>query len=513
MLATAAEHFDPTPDEGLLEEIKGAPSSVLDTLRWRFCRDLYFACKGVLGYRDLTPRTHLPMCRYIASSSAPRRLTLVFRGVFKTSIATVGDSVRLVADDPEHRLLISQETATKAEEILDEIKGHWTRNQLLRTLFPHIAPTKTTGPGVDWGSSSATVQREGNYKEPTYTAVGVGVATVGRHYTRIKCDDLIGLEAKRYPNKMQEAITWVKDLDPALLRNPNSDIIDFIGTRKKIHDLYKYLMERYGERLEIFRMEPIVNGEPTFPERWSMETMLELQRSDPEFWHAEMVNSPIELGDHSMDPNLIRDYRFNDRGEVVYQREGREQRWPLDALDRVMACDPNSGKKSATDDATITVVGTSPRDERFVLESWGGKPSAPEYVDLIFQKAARWRPRVVGIEEAGQQTTEQYFRIKRREEGLFVRVEPLKPRNRVKEQRILHAVQPLVLKGKLYMLPSQTALRKQIEFYPDVDNDDFIDGLAYTTELSRVPQSSEEEDEAQDLVKKILASRNSRTGY
>jgi hypothetical protein len=45
--------------------------------------------------------------------------------------------------------------------------------------------------------------------------IGVGGAITGFHFTRIKGDDLIGIEAARSPAKMKEAIDWTDNIEPS----------------------------------------------------------------------------------------------------------------------------------------------------------------------------------------------------------------------------------------------------------------------------------------------------------
>jgi hypothetical protein len=166
--------------EEVVEEVTALAGDQREFLRDVARNDLYTLTKGILGYQDVNPETHGAFCRYIQDEEKRRRLGLMPRSHLKTTIATVADPIRLVLKEPdETRLLIAGETATTAEKILSEVKGHWEKNKLLRALFPELVPTRLAGPGVKWSNSIASIVRNRDYKEGNWNTVGVGGTVVG----------------------------------------------------------------------------------------------------------------------------------------------------------------------------------------------------------------------------------------------------------------------------------------------------------------------------------------------
>src|SRR5688500_7316814 len=148
-----------------------------------------------------------------------------------------------------------------------------------------------------------------------------------------------------------------------------------------------------------------------------------------------------------------------------------------------MTCDPNSGSLSAPDYPAIVVSAQSPKDQIFVLETWKRRVEPDAFVDMIWEMYGRWQPRAVGIEQPGQQSTLFYFKKKARDTSLYTHTITLKPKNRDKPSRIRKALQPIINQGRLYMLKdAQSELRQEIEFHPDVANDDLVDALSYGVE-------------------------------
>lgn len=478
--------------------------------------DLYILCKGILGYKDVNSETHGAFCRFIQNNEKKRRLGLMPRAHLKSTIATIGDSVRLALKNPEEtRILIAGETATNAEKFLAEVKGHFEKGRLLRRLFPELIPTRFAGPGVQWSTSFATLNRSTVYKEATWSTVGVGGAIVGGHFTRIKCDDLIGLDASRSAAAMATAIAWAEHLEP-LLVDQHEDIIDFVGTRWTRHDLYARLMKLFGSELAVFTREAIENGIVIFPQKHTLAGYERMQRETPALWYAQYCNNPLAGGQSDFPQGAIGQYHFDLDGDIVLRMEdGSEKRWRLEDLDRVIAADPNSGSSTAEDTAAIVVSGVSPDNEVIVLASWSGRVSPSAFVDKVFEFYKRWKPRTVGIEQAGQQNTKFYFEDKCEREEVWISPIALKPKNRNKIDRIRTALEPVIRSGRLFMLSTQSELRRMVDEFPDTDPIDELDALAYGTEdgMWRRPYRQEDQEEKQTLLKLVVSRRNKRTGY
>lgn len=485
-------------------------------LRRLASNDLYVMSKGVVAYPDINPDTHGRYIRFIQSEKKLRRLGLMPRGHLKTSVE-IADCVRLPTQDVEDtRILIAAETSTLSVKILEETKTHWETNELLRSLFPEIAPSKFSGPGVTWRADMAKLPGA-RHKDPTWQAIGVGGAVIGGHFTRIKADDLIGYEAARSPAAMEAAIRWNDNIE-SLLVNQHTDIIDWTGTRWGRHDLYNNLMEKYGDEIAVFTREAIEHGIVIFPQLHTMEEYERIQRISPEVWFAQYCNNPQAAGTADLPVEAVRHYQFSLDGNYVegFDASNKPFRWAISQLDRVVLCDPNSGSKQAPDEAAIVVTGTSPDNNIFVLESWSGRPSPSEFVDEIIARCARWRPRAVGIEKAGQQTTLHYFEQKRFTTGFFLPMPvPLQPKNRDKVQRIRANLEPAIRSGRLFILASQTQLRSQIAQFPDLILFDQIDALGYGPELWRKPLDTGTVERTRGNLRLLLARRgvSKRTGY
>lgn len=533
--------FTPQPDQGLLEELRASPESLKAKLRLHAQRDRYFLARGVLGYKDVNPYTHGPLCRALEDRSRQRRMYLMHRGSLKTTIATITDCVGDALEDPEEtRILIVNETDQNAAGFLSEIKAHFENNEFLAELFPELIPHRFGGPGSRWSTDRACLPRKTAYKEWTWTAAGVGKAVTGLHFTKIKFDDLIGFEARESPATMRYAISYAKSAEPLLI-DMDRGFIDFVGTRWAIYDLYREILAAYGEDMSYFAREDIEvvpelseavlreasfkftlaseiigTPQPIFPSKFSLKKLHRLSVIDPVLYFAQYKNNPIADGIKDFNAEKVRWFDFDSYGNVAWRDEaGMLQRWSREQLDVVMTVDPNSGQLASPDLPAIVVSAQSPLSQVFVFEEWARRVEPDAFVNQIYDMWARWNPRALGIEQAGQQSTLFYFKKVAKDRGVYINVVTLRPKNRNKAEFIRKTVQPILNTGRLFLRKGQLMLQHQLQFHPDLDNDDVLNALAYGGEegMWRTPLTSRELHEENDAVKALLSRRSKITGY
>lgn len=499
--------------EEKLEELRSLDSTTVEHLKLRARKQLYFMAKGVMGYKDVNTRTHGRFCRAMQSVERDRRLFLMPRSHLKSSIGTEADSVRLAVDDPDGaRILIVNEILGNSVAFLGTIKAQFEKNEFLRFLFPELILDRFSGPGIQWSTEGATIPRKTTHKEPTWLPLGTGGAATSKHFTRIKADDIIGLEARKSPAVMRAAIEWNRNIEPLLI-SAREGIVDWIGTRWARNDVYADLIARYGKRLQVFSREAIEAEGIIFPEKFTMEWYQTIMDTTPDIWASQYMNNPLSDFGNDFDVASVQFYKWDNDGNLVFSADGVQTKWHQSNLDRVITVDPNSGSKTSKDEAAVTVSGLAPDNRAFVLESYGGRPTASELVEITYKLCKKWRPRVVGFEQAGQQNTLEYFKEKMRDEKMYFLVKPLKHMNRDKDDRIRTALEPIISTHRLYIARSMQPLLTQIKNFPDNDLKDRIDSLAYAVEEWRRPMSSEQQKKNTDAVNMMLNRRDPVTGY
>ena len=501
----------------LLEEVRGLSSQAIQDIRKLFENDLYFAAKGILGYDQLQEEAHRPLCDFLIFESRKRKLILMPRGHLKSTICTIARPIQLATRNPDYyRGCIENENVTKASAFLDEIKQHWMKNEVLRSLYPELIPEKFSGPGSDWSQTSASLARSSVYKESTWTTLGAGGSGVGWHFNHIIPDDLIGEQHKNSRADMERVKIWNRGQE-ALLDNQEKDEICWVGTRKTVDDLYFDIMEIYGDDLAVFIREPIEDGKVIFPLKFSMKIFERMMLKTPEEWAHDYMNNPIGKGGRDWADLTLPTYRKSGDGQTyTYHDPDTDELKSVhrSQLDVVITVDPNSGKAHAPDQAAIVVHGTTPDDETLVLETRVGRPSPDGLVEWAFDMCVKWRPRVIGIEEAGQQNTLHYFQKKCREERIFFFSMAMKHKNQDKEKRIRTALDTPFKQRSMIVGEEMVTLKTAVKFFPQlaVHMWDEIDALSYGPELYRKGLRLEDEKRRKANQDRILSLRG-RTGY
>jgi len=105
----------------------------------------------------------------------------------------------------------------------------------------------------------------------------------------------------------------------------------------------------------------------------------------------------------------------------------------------------------------------------------------------------KWRPRVIGIEQAGLSTTLHYFQLKCKLAKTYFRAEPLRPKNRVKNDRIRTNLEPVISTNRLFISRDQRVLKSQVDFFPNIKEDAVLDCLGYYPEIALVGTKAEKD--------------------
>lgn len=193
---------------------------------------LYKTAKDLCGYGDMTWHTHGKMIEAIESQT-DRKLIVMPRGTFKSSVCSVAAPIWWLMRDPNERILIDSEVYTNSKNFLREIKGHLTSSNFT-TLFGDWR-------GDNWNEAEVTVKpRSRIYKEASITCGGIGTVKVGQHYSRIVGDDYNSGNNSETPESRQKIIKHYK-MNTAIL-DPGG-IYMIVGTRYAVDDIIGHIID------------------------------------------------------------------------------------------------------------------------------------------------------------------------------------------------------------------------------------------------------------------------------
>jgi hypothetical protein len=493
------------------DEIVRQPEDIRRDLAESASRDLFVFARGVLGYADLTQDCHGPLCTWLDHNPARFKLVLHPRGTFKTTI-NISRVMQKITQDPEHRILLANETATNAERFLSIIRQHAESNRRFRALYSHLIPSDPKR----WSQSELLFLRKGVYAEPTVDSIGMTGAMTSRHYTHMTFDDLISEEAAKSRLIMDDTIGRFAKLH-SLMVNPERDTFDLVGTRWAFYDVYSYAMQRFSSELARYIRGAIEDGVPIFPERLNLEALAAI-RDDPilggEYsFSCQYLNNPRNVAVQDFNVQDLKFFRWGSDEEsiVLYGRNGEVERVvDLADLDVTTTVDVRYGEKITSDRDAIVTCGTTPEGDAVVLDAWSSRTNPLEVVAKLIEVIKRYAPRCVGIQKVGYEMSLKYhLKAECERQNVYVSVVPVKPGGPAKSH--IRGLQPVAATGHLYVLPTQHQLRTELSEYPLGRHDDVADALALQTQLWRGLLSPErmrryKESEAK-LLRRIGNSR------
>ncbi len=439
--------------------------------------DLYFLSKFILGYKEMDPQPHLEMCDFITTWQKRKKMMLVPRGCFKTSVGTIAHSVQRILQNPDIRILIASETYGQAKKFLSEIKGHF-ESEKFKEYYGDLKRDK------GWNEEEITVNtRKVNKKEPTVSTAGIDVTKTGMHYDLIIVDDPHSQKNITNAEQIAQVKTWYKLLLSML--EPSGQIM-VIGTKWDFSDLYAHIEEELSEEYAIYiRQAGGHNKELFFPTRLTQAFLDEqLKEQGNYIYNCQYNMTPVPTEDQTFRESDIQYY------DVA----------PI-SCDNFVTCDPSmtEDEKVKGDSTAICVVGIDEKNDWYARHLTNAKLSTNEIIEALFEICLKYKPKYVGIESITfQKLLKSQFEKYCLAKGYFFPIEELKAGGRAKELRI-KSLQPIFEQKKFYM-PKPTygsvweLLRQQLLHFPRSSHDDAIDALAYVNDLAYFRKAAVKQD-------------------
>lgn len=207
--------------------------------------DLFDLCKYLLQYADLSWETHRGIVEALEAETK-RKLVVVPRGCFKSTIAVVGFTIQQIIKNFNIRILIDSELYGNSSKFLREIKAHLMSPRLVDLYGKFESP-------VIWNEGEILInQRTVARKEATVTCGGVGTTKVGQHYDLIIGDDYNSPDNSDTPEKCQKVIDHYK-YNLSILEPGGTYVL--IGTRYAEQDITGFVLR------ELLDLPKLAEGE------------------------------------------------------------------------------------------------------------------------------------------------------------------------------------------------------------------------------------------------------------
>lgn len=523
------ENIDP---ELVLKAQRAAETKVsnLTTDEWKHLRrlaktDTMFLGRGVLGYNKLSKNLHAHLAMWMLLTINDQfREVLLPRGHYKTTEFNKIDSVQAalpddIGDQPwprnlgtNSRILLIHEIESSAGLFLEEIGNHFLQNPTLMGLFPECVPN----PRVQRiNKSELELPRTELWSEPTFSIMGVGGRSQGRHYNLIKADDLIGDKARDSATEMQKAKDWFDNIQ-SFFSTFAKDHLDICGTRWSANDLYAHIHKMYGSLLKkyIRAVEELdtTTGKRVaiFPEEFPLEK-LAILRKNKKVWTAQYLNDPKDSTTLDFQANWKRYYNWSDRRTISTLQGQLHTRVKLDDLDISILYDP-----AVNGNCGFLVTGCDNRNRIFLLDAKKEAWKPPEALDYLFKSVMRWHPRVVAIEDVNFSALYQHWLPREMTlRNIRFQVVAVKTKGKQKPVRI-KGLSNYFSAGQIFWMEGMTEFEEEFDSFSSdgiLDDVHLLDALAYGPEIWKPGMNKETMDSYKKAEEQLLNERDPETGY
>jgi hypothetical protein len=388
---------------------------------------------------DISPIVHRQLCDFSQDPTKKRKGIAMGRNLRKTTTFLRWKAIWCYLRDNEERILIGSEIKETASANLIWIKDMIAANQLLRWCFPELC-VMDQAYKYRHRFSNTFVQfpRQGSWSEPTFTAIGVGGAGQGKHYSRLLLTDILGERGMLSPTVMEKTMLWIDNIQELLdepdLSAPNTGEIQLDFTHWKVGDAYEYMQDKYpayewrivpalkcddetlergrrGHKNIVYVQNPHQDiGETNYPD--IVDEELGLQRfstahyrallGNPEservFWTQHM-NMPhmAESGNNTFKHEWIRYFRWEERvisGEMqkcivcAGDKAGSVEVYPLRGIRLIGVIDPGGfAEKSLKAGRCAFIIAGQPvgTPKKFIVKTWSKRVITPSaLMDAVF---------------------------------------------------------------------------------------------------------------------------------
>ena len=207
--------------------------------------DLYNFARSILGYTRLERNPHLYWAREL-DNWHPRSLWLEPRHTYKSTLFTKSYPIWRLFWDPNLRILLVNATAENAEAFLNEIVGHYLRNEKLISIYYRCFNVPPLDLLAAKTKSIVLNTRKRNYSEPSIATVGALGNLVSAHYDLIIVDDLCNIDDRESPSIREKKKRWFQDLVSVL--SPDGELL-VVGTHWHFDDVYSFIIDEINPQL------------------------------------------------------------------------------------------------------------------------------------------------------------------------------------------------------------------------------------------------------------------------
>lgn len=312
---------------------------------------------------------------------------------------TVVNSLWLIGNNPNIRILIVSASAMQAQGFLREIKDKILKSPKYRQVFGDLFPEEANSPGEKWTSSEIIVRRSSSHKDPTVTALGSGGPILSKRADVIICDDILSVENTRTSAQREKIKQWYNEVLLPVLE-PDGVVIN-IGTAWNLEDLLHEQVKNPRADVRKRYKAILPNGESLWPERWPIEKLQELKEETGSIaFSKSYLNEAISSEDAVFKSSWIDEAKKKGRDrKLLYNLEGQDQQ----KMTVAMGVDLAISQKETGDYTAFAVVGEMEDGTKIPLYLAQEKLTFAQTQEMIKDLYQRFNPALIKVESNAYQ--------------------------------------------------------------------------------------------------------------
>ncbi len=424
----------------------------------------WFFAQTFMSPEFFDEKLHKDLCNFLQYDwkKFHTQIIILPRNFLKTTIISYFCLWQAVKN-PETRILIVSNTATNAEKTVHTIKTIVEKNQFFQFLFSEVIPDFNH---TRWSDRCACLERQNDYPEGTFEAMGVGSNVVRRHYNWIieddtiapQKDDLTGEVAMPTREQVEKAVGFHKLTLPLLINEDDRRVV--VGTRWSDYDLFDYIFR--NEKYTMFNRKAIEDGKPTF-KRFSLERLESIRASMGTYlFNALYLNDPLNKELMVFKPEWIQ----------YYDRTPRLSSGKVEVS--IDPADAPTGKRNQ--DFSVIMACLHTTNKIYVLDYIRDRLTDVQIIRSAMYLADRYKATTIRVETNKYQFLERAFRDEFIKKGKYYVLDAVKVKGN-KESRLQFALQPLFENKVIHIRRDMNELESELLAFPNGAHDDTLDAL------------------------------------
>lgn len=267
----------------------------LAELREHGLEDFFFFCRDIMGFKDLYEPLHRRVCDFISNPDSKRKMILIPRGHFKTTIGSISYPIWKLLRNPQERIALMSVTSDLSEDNLKELtmKIDDPRTQAIYGYL--LSPT------TSWPMRRAfelRCPRRGAKVGPSLYSCGVESSETGRHFSTMIIDDMVNDANTRSKDQLNKIWDWFGRQESVL--DSDGEFL-IIGTRWSWDDPYGRIDALPGwDKLILSAIDE--KGRVIFPTFFSKTKLDDIKRTQGEYRYSCFYeNNPSGVGVNPFD--------------------------------------------------------------------------------------------------------------------------------------------------------------------------------------------------------------------